>query len=189
MRTSRDAIRSLARYMMEAFGGEWEVGFFAEEGTFARPGVMVKSTGPQLSSGSRHTIDIIQPFAVYAYPAEAETVEGTFDNAMEAEEILWRAFNVGLEEGRPRRVPLYDYEGVPIDEGTSLRRYPDFLRVLDASVDRAQAPEDEKKWTVTAELRLGWRRAGELPSGTRLSQSLHTEFSTPPDVALEVEVE
>jgi hypothetical protein len=179
MRTSRDAIRSLARYMSRAFGPDWEVGFFSEEGTFGRPGVMVKATGPQLSSGSRHTIDVIQPFAVYAYPAEAEGVEDTFDNAMVAEEIIWHAFNVGVGEGRPGRVPLFDYEGVPIDEPTSLRRYPDYMRVLDLSIDRAQAPEDEKKWTVTAELRLGWRRAGELPSGTRLAQSLRTLEITP----------
>lgn len=177
MRTSRDAIRSLARYMAAAFGEEWEVGFFTEESTFARPAVMVKSTGPQLSSGSRHTIDVIQPFAVYAYPAEAETVEETFENAMVAEEVIWQAINVGLEGGRPRRVPLYDYEGVGITEGTVLRRYPDFLRVLDLSIDRAQSPEDEKKWTVTAEIRLGWRRAGELLGGTRLAQSVRTDFA------------
>lgn len=180
MRTSRDAIRSLARYMALAFGDGFEVSFFSEEGTFMRPGVVVSTAGDeQDGGGTRHTVDVVQPFAVYVYPEEGESVEEGFDKAMEAQETLWQAFRVGVEEGRPMRVPLYDYEGVAINEGTMLRRYPDFLRVLDLSIGRSQAPTDERKWTVTAELRIGWRRSAEIPSGTRLAQALHIDFDTP----------
>jgi hypothetical protein len=179
MRTSRDAIRSLARYMSIAFGEDFEVGYFAEEGTFARPAVMVATAGSELSGGSRHTVDVVQPFAVYVYPAEGDTVEEGFERAMAAQETLFNAFRVGLEEGRPMRVPLYDYEGVAIDEGTMLRRYPDYLRVLDLSIGRSQAPTDERKFTVAADVRIGWRRAAELPSGTHLAQALEVDFSTP----------
>lgn len=180
MRTSKDAIRSLARYMAVAFGDGFEVGFFSEEGTFTRPGVVVAAAGGELDGGgTRHTVDVIQPFAVYAYPVEGANVEEGFDNAMAAQETLFQAFRVGVDEGRPMRVPLYDYEGIAIDEGTLLRRYPDFMRVLDLSIERSQAPEDERKWTVTAEIRIGWRRSAELPSGTRLAQALQVDFSTP----------
>jgi hypothetical protein len=187
MRTTRDAIRSLARYMTESFGEDWEVGYFSQQGTFARPGIAVRTTGPLLSAGSRHTLDLTQPMAIYVYPAEKETVEETFDEVMQAEEKLWQAFNIGVGEGRPFRVPLYDYEGVPYDDGSSLRRYPDYLRVVDCSIERAQSADDEKKWTVTAELRLTWRRAGEMPTGKRVATDLKqtiaaelgTEITTP----------
>jgi hypothetical protein len=172
MRTVRDALRSISRYMSEAFGDDWEVGFFAQEGAFSRPGIAVRTAGPLLSGGSRHTADLTQPIAVYVYPAEGESVEATFDNVMAAEERLWQAIQVGIGAGRPYRIPLYDFEGVAIDEGSLLRRYPDYLRVLDLSINRAQSPEDEKKWTVTGEMRVGWRRSAELPTGSRLAQKL-----------------
>lgn len=177
MRTTNDALRSLARYMSRAFGDDYEVSVFNEQGTFTRPGISVRTAGPALSSGSRHTIDLIQPVAVYVYPVEGESVEETFAGVMEAEEILWQAFNVGIEEGRPWRVPLYDYDGVKISEESILRRYPDYLRIVDLSIDRAQSPEDELKWTVTGNLRLTWRRAGRLAHGTRLAQDVRTSFS------------
>lgn len=164
--------------MAEVFGDEWEVGFFGQEGTFSRPGIAVRTTGPLLSAGSRHTLDQTQPAAVYVYPPEDASVEATFDGVMEAEERLWQAFNVGIAEGRPFRVPLYDFDGVAIDEASSLRRYPDYLRILDLSIDRRQSPEDQKKWTVTAELRLGWRRSGELAEGSRLAQKLKVSHIT-----------
>lgn len=178
MRTSRDALLSLSRYMSRAFP-DYEIGFFSEQGTFARPGVSVRLVGPQLGSGSRHTVDLIQPAAVYVYPPEGESVEQTFDSVMLAEETLWQAFHVGIQEGKPMRVPLFDYEGMGVDEESTRRRYPDYLRIVDLSIDRAQSPEDEKKWTVTAELRLSWRRAALLPGGTRLAQTLKSGFSTP----------
>lgn len=176
MRTTQDALRSLARYMSEAFP-DFSVGFFNEEGTFARPAVAVRTTGPTLSSGSRHTVDLIQPTAIYVYPAEEESVEATFAKVMAIEDTLWRTFHVGVSAGRPMRIPLYDYEGVPLEEGSMLRRYPDYLRVVDLSIDRAQAPEDEMKWTVIAEARLTWRRAAEVPSGTRLAGDIRTDFT------------
>jgi hypothetical protein len=180
MRTSIDAIRSLARYMTLAFGEDFEVGYFAEEGTFARPGISVVAAGPELAGGgTRHTVDIIQPFALYAYPSPGESVEEGFFNAMGAQEKFFQAFRVGIEEGRPMRVPLYDYEGVALNEGTILRRYPDFLRILDLSVERKQAPEDERLWTVICEIRAGWRRTAELPTGTRLAQSVKADFELP----------
>lgn len=184
MRTTRDAIRSLARYMTEAFGDDWEIGYFSQQGTFARPGVAVRTTGPLLSGGSRHTLDLTQPMAVYVYPPEKDTVEETFDSVMSAEETLWQAFNVGIGEGHPFRVPLYDYEGVPIDEGSILRRYPDYLRVVDCSIDRSQSADDEKKWTVTAELRVTWRRTGELATGRRVAQDLKATIAAELDTEI-----
>lgn len=177
MRTSLDAIRSLARYMAEAFGDDYEVSALPEQGTFGRPGVWVTEAGEQQSSGSRHTVDLIQPYAIYVYPPEKDTVEGSWAAAEAARDILWTAFNVGIGEGHARRVPLYDYDGVDVSEGTLQRRYPDYLRVLDYSAKSTTAPKDERKFTVTAQVRLGWRRAAEMPSGTRLARDLKTAFN------------
>lgn len=177
MRTKEDALRSLARYISESLGEAWEVGLFADQGTFERPGVAVRTAGPMLVGGSRHTLDNTLPVAVYAYPEEGGSVEAGYVNAMATEESLWQAFNVGIAEGHPWRIPLYDYEGVPITEGSEMRRYPDYLRVVDLSIDSTQAPEDEMKWTVIASLRLTWKRAGELAPGTRLAQELQQGLS------------
>lgn len=177
MRTKNDALRSVARYMNEAFGEGWEVGYFAEQGVFSRPGVAVRSAGPLLTAGSRHTLDNTLPVAVYAYPAEGDTIEEGYANTTAAEESLWQAFNVGIGEGHPWRIPLYDYEGVPVDRSSSLRRYPDYLRVVDLSIDSAQSPEDQQKWTVTASLRLTWKRTGELATGKRLVTQIKPDFT------------
>lgn len=180
MRTERDAVRSLARYMSRSFGDEWEVTFMQDEGTFKRPGIRIVPA-TTVATGSSHTAELIMPVVVYAYPAEGDTIEDGFDNAMAAKEQLWQTFFIGVEEGRPMRVPLYDFDGTPIDEGSILRRYPDFMRVLDCSIQHTQAPEDETKWTAFAEIRLGWRRAALLPSGTRLAQQLKSNFDTTPN--------
>lgn len=187
MRTKLDAMRSLARYISECLGEDWDVGVFAEQGTFSRPAVAVRTAGPMLTAGARHTLDNTLPVAIYAYPEEGESVEGGFTNAHAVEDLLWQAFNVGIGEGHPWRVPLYDYDGVPIDEGSELRRYPDYLRVVDFSIDATQSPEDEMKWTVVLSLRVTWKRSGELPTGKRLVTAIKPTIT--PQVAEELVVE
>lgn len=179
MRTTRDAVRSMARYMSEVFGDDWEIGFFNQEATFTRPGVEVKPGTSQDGGGTRHSSDVVLPIMLYAYPEPGDSVSAGFDNALAVEETFWQAFRVGVGEGRPMRVPLYDYEGISINEGTLLRRYPDYLRIADLSITRSQAPTNESLWTVTCETRVGWRRSGELEAGTRLARALKVDLLTP----------
>lgn len=67
-----------------------------------------------------------------------------------------------------RRVPLYDYAGVPLDGPTafSVTRHPsDFLRVLGCPIDHGVDPEDDTQFRVIAQPRVTWRRMGSVPSG------------------------
>jgi hypothetical protein len=174
MRTTTDALRSLARYCGEAFGEDWNVDLWSAQGTFTRPAIAVRTTGPTLLGGPRHTVDLTQPVALYVYPPNCGTGEATFAAAAAADDLLFTAFRVGIGAGRPMRVPLYDYAGVGLDEPSAARAYPDFLRVLDFSIDRQQSPDDENLWTLIAEMRVGWRRMGEQPdsNATQLVEAL-----------------
>jgi hypothetical protein len=163
MRTQLDAVRSLARYASEVFGEDWSVNLWSAQGTFERPAIAVRRTGPTLLSGPRHSVDLTLPAALYVYPPALDTGEATFAAAAAADDLLFTAFRIGVGEGRPMRVPLYDYAGVGLDEASEVRAASDYLRVLDLSVEHHQSPEDEDLWTIIANLRLGWRRMGEQP--------------------------
>lgn len=75
----------------------------------------------------------------------------------------------------PHRIPLYDYDGVPLDGPDSVsyaRGTRDFLRVVSCPINRITDPEDDRYWLVTAEPRVTWRRTGRVPSGTQIVQSV-----------------
>jgi hypothetical protein len=171
MRTSYDVLRSLKRYGALVLGDTWEIHEAAEEGTTARPMVLVRPTAGQQISGPFHTMEIIQPFALYAYPAAGETPYESLHAASEAEELLVTAFRIGgVGAGRPGRMPLYDFDASGPDEGSDARQQPDYARVLDFSTERMQATEDDLLWTVVAEVRLGWLRSALLASEATTDQ-------------------
>ena len=179
MRTTRDAIRSIARYASEAFGEDWSVNLWAEQGTMIRPAIAVRKTGPTLITGPRHIADLVQPVALYVYPPKGDSPEASFAAAADADDTLFNAFRIGIGAGHAMRVPLFDYEGAGLDEASELRRDPDYLRVLDFSVEQFQSPEDESMWSIVASLRVGWRRTAEHPDAdaTRLVEDLRVEIT------------
>lgn len=167
MRRSVDALRSLKRYIALCLGEDWEVRLAVEQGTFSRPGAQVLAATPQQISGPKYVMDIIQTFSVHAFPRSGSTVQESLLLAAEAEDLLVEGLRIGVDEGKPARVPLYDYDGVAFNESSTTRNYPDYARVLDFSVNRIQNPSDELLFTVTAEVRLGWRRNGLVASTGR----------------------
>lgn len=165
MRTSIDILRSLKRYIAIALGPEWEVRLLSEEGTFGRPAAQIMEATGQTITGPSHASDLVQTFMVHVFPVPGDTVMESLLAASEAEEKLFQAFRWGIDKGRTARLPLYDYAATPLDEGSSTRRTADYARILDLELSRTQSPSDELLFTVSAEVRLGWRRGGRLPSG------------------------
>jgi len=164
MRTSIDVLRSLKRYTAIALGEDWEVRLLQEEGTFSRPAAQVlQATGQQIT-GPHHAMDIVQTFSIHAFPEAGDTMESSLLAAAQAEELLVYAFRVGVDKGKAARVPLYDYDGVPFNEGSTTRKRPDYARIIDLEISRIQNPSDELLFTVTAEVRMGWRRNALLES-------------------------
>lgn len=56
------------------------------------------------------------------------------------------------------------------------RRRPDYAKVNDLSVQTKQSPDDERLYTVLAEVRLGWRRGRLLPSNADKVKSVRVSF-------------
>lgn len=173
MRTSIDVLRSLKRYVSIALGDEWEVRLLVEEGTFQRPAAQVMEATGQTLTGPSHTFEAVQTFMVHAFPRSRDTVMESLVEAGKCEDALVRAFRIGVDKGRAARIPLYDYEEVPHTAGSTSRLDQDFARILDLEISRTQSPQDELLFTVSAEVRLGWRRDGRLPSVGRVAQEIN----------------
>ena len=174
-RTTADALRSLKRYAALALGSEWEVRLWDEPGNFAFPFARVAKVGPTLMTGPAIHTDVVQPFAIHCYPPAQERLEVAVLRAEVVEEKLYTGFRIGVSEGRPMRVPLYDYTLVP-ETGAgavAISRYPhDYLRVDDLSINRLHDPTDERLISVVADVRCSWRRSGRVPTGTKLVQEV-----------------
>ena len=181
-RSATDALRSLKRYASVALGDDWEVRLSREEGAFDRPFARVwqvaGSTYP-LTSG-RWLADIVQPFVISAYPMRCRSVDEALLGAQAVEDQLSRAFRVGVGDGRALRVPLCSYDGVELDAigvwvpGT-------FMRVNDLSTQPFPDPDDNTLWTVVCDVRLTWRRLGEMiPEANVLDGVSVRPFGAPP---------
>lgn len=178
MKTSFDVLRSLKRYVAIALGEDWEVRLQVEEGTFIRPAAIITDTpGGQSIDGPRRAMDIVQTFSINAFALPGATVMDSLAAASEVEETLVHAFRVGVGEGKAARVPLYDYDAVPVTDPSTSRNAPDYARILDLSVARVQAPTDELLFTVTVEVRLGWRRNADVPFTGRTATEIRFDIS------------
>jgi len=170
-RSHIDALRSVKRYVALALGDDWEVRLSREEGAFARPFArvwQVAGTTYPLTSG-RWLADMTQPFVIAAYPPPGRDPDQAMLFAQRTENALYRAFRVGVADGRALRVPLYNYfHTKDWEAGTWFPRA--FMRVNDLSTQPFPDPDDNKLWTVVCDVRLQWRRIGETrPAGPRFA--------------------
>lgn len=161
-RSHIDALRSLKRYVAVALGDEWEVRLSREEGAFARPFARVwqvaGTTYPL--TGGRWVADMVQPFVIAAYPEQGRDADQAMLFAQKVENALYTAFRVGVENGRPMRVPLYNYYRVKSwDAGEWYPRA--FMRVNDLSTQPFPDPDENTLWTVVCDVRLAWRRLAD----------------------------
>jgi hypothetical protein len=66
--------------------------------------------------------------------------------------------------GAPNRIPLWDYAGLPLTTTARMRGLSDFMRVTDLSIGRRVEEQDERKITVTVDIRVTWAHAAEWPN-------------------------
>jgi hypothetical protein len=172
MRTSTDALRSLKKYVAESLGDAWEVRLVGEEGAFRRPFCRVGTTTPGADAaiGAR-LIEKKQTFNLMAYPVERNKPEDARLEAEAVRDLMSLAFSQGthaasMAPGRyrahPRRVPLYDYDGIaldePADEDTHNDR--DHMRVTgDPNFTPVADPEDDLLWVITGTVTLWWTKS------------------------------
>lgn len=163
MRSQTDALRSLKRYVSQMLPPEWEVSLTPRtEGHGLRPLAVVKATAPATFPRSHyHTASVVRPFAVYAYPVAGTTDDAALLAATEAEELLFRGFRVGVEDGHQMRVPLWDWDGVPLDQTSVDRLDCDYMNIDDLTTQHLAEPENNRLWVAVAELRMSWRRVAE----------------------------
>jgi hypothetical protein len=157
-----DALRSVKRYVAVALGDDWEVRLSQEQGAFARPFARVwqAAAATYPLTGGRWLTDTIQPFVIAAYPPQGRDPDQALLLAQKVENDLYKAFRVGVENGRPLRVPLYSYYRVKNWEAG--RWYPKaFMRVADLSTQPYPDPDETTLWTVVCDVRLTWRRLAE----------------------------
>jgi hypothetical protein len=178
MRTEYDVIRSLVRYTALAL--DMEVREVREEGAIGRPGAMIEMATPVArdDGSSRLVREQSVGYTIYVYPEKGKEPLHSREKASRIADKIELALDGGIDEGEPGLVPIYDFEGVPYDADTDVRRAQDFARILDLSVFPKQAPDDENLFSVIAEVRLAWRRDRALVSVPRTTQSLRIDLST-----------
>lgn len=156
MRNELDAIRSLKRFVAAGLGAQWEVRLTNEDGSMTYPYSLVAPVGPTVSTTNGLIVEVTQPLTVYCYPAPSESFEKAARAAAETSDALWGLF-VGGEH--PYRIPLYDYDGLTLDEPSDVRFDHDYLRLTDVQVTRVPDPMDEHRVIVVADFRARWKRS------------------------------
>lgn len=176
MRTEEDALRSLKRYMAVILGDQWEVRMASDEGSFELPFAKVAEAGPALYTSKRVYTDVVLPTQVFCYQTPNTSISGSLRDARMVRETLVQAIEVGQPAGDgtgwPRRIPLYDYEGLDDSQGSNRRNSYDFLRVLDFSVTTIQDSDVPTGAVVVADLRLSWRRDTTIDPGYETVESV-----------------
>ena len=142
----------------------WEVALWAERGTFDFPFCRVMLLTGASTSGPALYYEVTQPMAIECYPTPADDPEESIDRATAVQDTLIEGFRGrGVDEGRPLRVPLYDYDLVPVTEGVSQsRNASDYMRVEDFAPRILPSLEDARHQRVVADLRLSWRKSARL---------------------------
>ena len=175
MRTENDAVRSLKRYLAIALGSEWEVRMWTDEGSFKPPIARVAESTPAIYSSKRVQTDIVMGMQVHCFTAPAASASAAMVQAREVKQLLVTAFELGVDLARPRRIPLYDYDGLDESEPSTKRSYYDFLRVQDLSLNVAQDTDDPNVVVVVADLRIAWSQATTVSPETVTVNSLRVE--------------
>lgn len=182
MRTPLDALLSVQKYAAEVLGDAWEVRLWQDRGYVkeGEPLAIVLKVGDTASVGSAHYADVTQPMAIHCYPAPKETVEKSIIQASRLEDVLQRGFRLqGVGLGAPLRVPLYDYDAIedPLTVDSNDRVYADYLRLSNFTTGQLPDGEDPRRIRVIAQFSAGWRRTGQVPSGTHVVETVTSEFT------------
>jgi hypothetical protein len=177
--TTEDVLRSLKRYVaaiLDQGDDVYDVKLNREEYT-DRPMAVVRALGDTLFDGSRHTIDITQPFEVFVYPPIADADEPITSSlkAQRTAQLLAEGFTAGVLPGRAMRVPIWNYDGVAWNAAASGPQVG-FARMEGFSTQVMVDPDDDSVFTVMLNMRLTWRHAADRrgytgPTAASVSQT------------------
>lgn len=191
MRTPADALRSFQRHIAMSLGAEWEVRLTGEEGAFDRPFARVGTVGAARLAGQSYAMaEWRMTFNVVAHPVEKETADQARLEAERVRQLLFVALRgQGVLPARPKRIPLWNYDGVPTDRNVcqnateraalaliyaadpgyfviAPRGARDYLRADvndEPTIDVVGDPSDELMYVVTASIPINWTAATDLP--------------------------
>lgn len=139
--------------VMERF----EVRFAGERGDYTPPFARVQAVTAGGTSGPALYYERTQPMSIECYPKMGEDAEVNVFAATAVLDALERGFRrEGVTEGRPLRVPLYDYDGVSLDEAGTRRQPSDYMTVLDFSPRLLPDPLDARRVAAIADVRVSW---------------------------------
>lgn len=137
---------------------QFEVRFAAERGDYTPPFARVELVAGGGTSGPAFYYERTQPMSIECYPAPAQDAEAAMFAAIGVLDALERGFRrQGVAEGFPLKVPLYDYDNVPLSVAGSERLPHDFMRVLDFAPRSLPDPIDPRRVAAIADVRVAWR--------------------------------
>lgn len=193
MRTPVDALRSVARYTALALGPDYQVRMSTEKGVFARPAArVVQLPSLQMLTARWNVAQLTASYNIVAWPMPGTSADASNLAALDAADKLWTAFagpGVGSPtirrpadstRGHPYRIPLYDYDGIPLDGATafapeSARDPRDFLHMeAPPEVQVLNDPDEETFFAVAANIRMSWVRWAAVPSAQPVLQRVDT---------------
>lgn len=164
---------------------QWEVRLWYDIGEIPedRPYARVHMVGSGSTSGPALFYEVAQPMAIECYPVPGETVKESTLRAVAVEDALLEGFRgAGVQDGRPRRIPMWDFDGVSAEETSTERGTSDFMRLLDFSSRQLPDAADPRRVAVMCDARVSWRRDldpanlesrdGTPVRGTRLVESV-----------------
>jgi hypothetical protein len=92
MRTEREALLSLQRFVAGVLPEPWDVRTDLETGDPPqRPFALIEQAGGAETTGGPATQDIIIPFTANLYLARQDTREAATDAALDVRELVWQA--------------------------------------------------------------------------------------------------
>lgn len=165
MRTQEDVLRSIRRYVSLVLGPTWQVRNWTDEGSFAPPLARVAPAGPATYRSRRVVTDIVLPVQVHFYLVPGDTVTEAMRSARLLTERVLGAIEIGIDQARPRRIPLYDYEGLTEAQGSDKRNYYDYLKVEDLSINTVADSDVPTGVVVIADIRVAWSQYTTVDPG------------------------
>jgi len=191
-----DIHRSLRRYVAFVLVQPWIVRTERQPVTPDERQVCVIEPASGVTTG-RHRVSIpagsvekLMAFSAMAYPELGETASESRAEAQRIATVLDDAFTNGLVDeadgvttnlASPFRVPIFDFDGVPV-KGKSRAGPSDpygYAWLADLSVRTIQDTLDHLRFTVTCDLRLSWEQGGRILPSAPIAKAMPGDFDPP----------
>lgn len=153
----------------------WEVRLAGERGEITYPFCRVNVTSAPAYRMHGGYYSVAQALSLECYPSEgADSAERAVEDAARVGDLLTRGFWEGQGQGgRPRRVPLFDYELTTLEQAVWGARLPtDYLQVEDWAPRQLPDPTDQRRVALVVDVRVGWRVRQPPARGGRVTAAV-----------------